>query len=185
MKQSRDDTAQMLVWEATVFAGIVLLSLFFVYQFSPSSTVSSSTSSNELKIIGDHVLQSLSDNVLTGNYPPLYPSSTLVHYLITNNIGSMISDLNNMLPANVMYNIYINNGTKRVFWCNSIGSSTALPSIEPVSVSHYIVAISSEHLTDYPDEMYVGGSGSWLAEPTFFQGYDDSLYDVILEMWYI
>jgi len=170
-----DDKGQMMVLETVFFAVTVLLAIIFLYQLSPSSTISNEYT-NILKVQGDDALQSLYTDVVPGDYPSDFPSNKLVYYLITNDYdGFTLSNLNNLLPSTVMYNIYISNGTKTVFWCNSDGNSTTpLKTIGPVTTSHIIIAIHPEYLTELTDE------DSILNEK--FPGYDGSTYDIILEM---
>jgi len=185
-----DDKGQMMVLEVIFFAVMVLLSLVFIYQLSPSSIVSNKYTNN-LKIIGDDALHSLYNDAPTGDFPAGYPSSKLIHYLITNAYGSMISDLNNMLPPTVMYNIYITNITNEtinMFWCNSFGNpSEALENIGAVTISHCITSIDPNFLLPIGDVMF-RNSGSndiykYLNRP--LEEDMDSTYDVRLEMWYI
>jgi len=191
---------QMLVLETVFFAGTVILSLFLLYQLSPP-TVVSNTYSYDLKIVGDNALYTIYNNMVTFNRPAGYPSSKLVHYLLTNSYNDLITDLNNMLPSTVLYNVYISNGTKTVFWCNSFGSySTPLPTITPVSMSHCVVALN---LTAFSESANRSGMYRHISPPYrcprsnqtsdllyLFNGkysrqyYTDPVYDVKLEMWY-
>jgi len=195
-----DDKAQMMVLESVIFAITVLVSLIFLYQLSPSSTVENKYT-NDLKLQGDNALRSLNNAPIdnSANYPLDFPSNKLVNYLITNNYSSFISDLNGMLPKTVDYNIYISNGTKTIFWCHSnYKSQFFIPTeptktIEPVSKSHCIIGIdplyrnNATHIfshevkqgKDYHDK-------SDLDNPlSAFGSYKGSSYDVILEMWSI
>ena len=68
-----------------------------------------------------------------------------------------------------------------MFWCNSLGETGIndnLPTIDPVTVSHCIIAIDPSHL---------GGFSSGQSDDLFttFEETELSTYDVILEMWYI
>jgi len=174
-----DDKGQMMVLETVFFAVTVLLALIFLYQLSPSSAVSNEYT-NILKIQGDDALQSLYTDVVPGDYPSDFPSNKLVYYLITDDYdGFTLSNLNNLLPSTVIYNIYISNGTKTVFWCNSDGNSiTPLQTIGPVTTSHIIIAMHPKYLTDVSEELI--GDESILTGK--FPGYDGSTYDIILEM---
>jgi len=174
-----DDKGQMMVLETVFFAVTVLLALIFLYQLSPSSAVSNEYT-NILKIQGDDALQSLYTDVVPGNYPSDFPANKLVYYLITNDYHNFTSDLNNLLPSTVMYNIYISNGTKiPVFWCNSDeDSATPLQPMGPVTTSHIIIAMHPEYLTDIPIEL-IGEESILNGE---FSDYDGSTYDIILEM---
>lgn len=189
-----DDKGQMIVLEAIFFAMTIIMSLVFIYQLSPSSIVTD-VYSNDLKIMGDDALRSLYNDDLSGNYPAGYPSSKLVHYLISNSYGSMVSDLNNMLPPSVMYNIYLSNETQTIFWCNSLGVyDDSLHPIDPVSISHCIVAIHpafSEvaRLLDIYAEVEGDPRFSTSSEESdvfaLFDDYSGPCFEVILEMWSI
>lgn len=184
--KSMDDKGQMMILEVIFFTAIVVLSLVFIYQISPSSIVTNKYA-NDLKIAGDGALYSLYDDIIVEGQPSNYRFSKMEHYLITNAYGDFISDLNNMLPPNVMYNIYISNGTTTKFWCSFIGDYyNSMISIDPVSVSHCFVAIDPYLLTGFPDSHYIDGKyGSKSDLSTEFLGYSGSAYSVILEMWYI
>jgi hypothetical protein len=137
-----DETGQMLIWETIFFATIVCLSIVFLYRLSPPSNISDEYS-YDLKIQGDGALLSIYNDVVLADRPFGYPASKLEHYLITNSYGDMVKDLNVLLPPTVLYNIYVSNGTKTVFWCNSYGDySTVLPKTDSVVVSHCIVAMN-------------------------------------------
>ena len=194
-----DDKAQMMVLESIIFAITVILSLVFLYQLSPSTTVENKYTS-DLKLRGDDALRSLNNAKIKNStdYPLDFPSNKLVNYLITNNYSGFISDLNNMLPKTVDYNIYISNGTKTIFWCHSNYKSellTIVPmrTIEPVSKSHYIIGIdllyrnNATHI--FSHEVKEGrycDNRSDLDHPGFaFGNYKGSSYDIILEMWSI
>ena len=177
-----DDHGQMMVLEVTFFAATVILSLIFIYQLSPPSIVVNKFT-DELKIQGDDALSSLYNDVLT-EQPLGYPSNKLVYYLVTNDYGDLISDLNNWIPSDVMYNIYIYNGTKKMFWCSSTGdTNTPLKPIQPITICHYIIPIHPNHLHNLPPKVYLNGASSDLYSA--FYNYDGSTYEIILEMWYI
>ncbi|RLF27726.1 MAG: hypothetical protein DRN08_04090 [Thermoplasmata archaeon] len=181
-----DDHGQMMTLEVVFFATTVILSLVFIYNLSPPSVVTNKYSSN-LKIMGDDALRSLYTQPIIGVPPKGYPNSRLVHYLITNDYGDLVSDLNDLLPSNVMYNIYVSNGTNTMVWCNSQGGiGQVLPVVDPVTVSHYVVSIDPSYLTGFSEEMYMD-AGIYVDRSDLcymFGDYDGSVYDVMLEMWY-
>ncbi len=187
-----DDKGQMLVLEAVFFAIIVLSSLIFIYQITPLSGVSNKYTNN-LKILGDSALQSLYAEVMTsqiwsGYLLGNYRFGLIEHYLISNSYGNFITDLNSMLPPSVLYNIYVSNGTKTEFWCSSIRDiSEPLSPIDPISTSHCIVSIHPDLLTEIlPKSQYDPGRTPDESDlDDMFEGYGDSTYDVILELWYI
>ena len=150
-----DNKGQMMVLEVIFFAVIVLSSLIFIYQMNPLSGISNKYT-NDLKIMGDSALQSLYNEVIisetrTGYLWGNYRVSEIEHVLIANAYGSFITDLNSMLPTSVMYNVYISDGTKTEFWSSSIGDfSDPLVPIDPVCISHCIVSMHHDFLTDFP-----------------------------------
>ena len=172
-----DDSGQMMVWEVTIFAALVLLSLVFLYQLSPPSIVSNKYS-NDLKIIGDDALSALyNDKSIPATYPAGYPSNKLVHYLISDAYGSILSDLHNMLPTNVMYNIYVSNETDRIFWCNSQGDNAVpLLKVPPITICHCVFALDKTFFTT--GEFYSNSL-------QYFNDTKGAAYDVSLELWYI
>lgn len=195
-----DDKAQMMVLESIIFAIIILLSLVFLFQLSPSSTVGEKYT-NTLKIRGDDALRSLYTDPAnnTSGYPLDYPSNKLVYYPITNNYTNFTRDLNKTLPDTVMYNIWISNGIKTIFWCNSFAETTApLQAIGSITTSHYFIAIDPTYRTNktgifsgkyiqgrHSDDGYDINPRSDLDHYSAFKGYEGSTYDVILEMWQI
>lgn len=186
-----DDKAQMMVMEAITFAITILLALAFLFQLSPSSTLTNEYT-KELKMQGNDALRSLYiEPFTTDNLPSDYPSNKLVYYLITNDYNNMTSNLNDML-LDTEYNIRVGNGTKNVFWCNSDGDySTPLPSIRSVTTSHCLVAIDPLYLnneTGIFSNKYIPGKHDYGQNPksdlyNAFPGYEGSTYSVILEMW--
>jgi hypothetical protein len=182
-----DDKAQMMVLESVLFAITILTALIFLYQLSPTSTISE-IYTNDLKIKGDDALQSLYNDEIQGDVPQSFPRSKLIYYIITDNHNDLIfSNLRNMLPPTTMYNIYLSNGENTIFWCNSyLNTSAPLALTEPVTISHIIVAIHSDFLnaTKFPE--IIDDDGSELVNKFGInEEYTISLYDVRLEMCYI
>jgi hypothetical protein len=179
-----DDKGQMMVIESVIFAITVLLALVFLYQMSPTSTVSN-TYTNDLKIKGDDALRTLYNDQVTTDLPQSFPKSKLIYYLISDDYDSLItSNLQNMLPSNTMYNIYISNGTQTVFWCSSaLDNQTALPLKEPITISHYVIAIHPQFMTNsvFKDMGIIDSDGCEIPK-LFNNNYNGSVYDVILEM---
>lgn len=181
-----DDKAQMMVMETVIFTITILLALAFLFQLSPSSTLTDEYT-KELKVQGDDALRALYIEPFTADdLPSDYPSSKLVYYLITNDYNSMTSDLNDML-LNIEYNIWVSNGTNTVFWCNSDGDyNTPLQGIRSVTTSHCLVAIDPlyrNNETGIFSGKYKHGDKSVLDQA--FPGYEGSTYNVILELWCI
>jgi len=192
-----DDKGQVMILESIIFTVTILLALVFLYQLSPTSTVSK-TYTNDLEIKGDDALKNLYTSkipsAIAAKIPSGFPKNQLVYYLITDDYGSLIlSNLSNMLPPNTLYNIYISNGTKTVFWCSyrppsAFDSSEPFPATEPVTISHIVIAIHPDFFDKNKFPNIIDNDGCELAkkfrigEPN---GYKGSLYDVILEMFYI
>ena len=174
-----NNKGQMMIFELIFFATTVILALIFLYQISPSS-VTTSTYTDDIKVLGDTALYSIYNTPPNAvDYPNGFPPSRMVQYLLNASYGNFVSDLKNMLPATLMFNIYITDSrtiTQR-FWCNSYASSSEpLPTLDPVTISHCIVAIHPEFWECY---------GPGKPFPEWNLNYMGSVYDVQLEMWYI
>ena len=185
-----DDKGQMLILETIFFAGTVLLALLFIYQMSPTA-VESSKYTYDLKIMGDCALDTIYNDVIVEEDLPNNHICKMELYLITNSYGGFISDLNNMLPSNVRFNIYIDNGTTTKFWCSSLGKYyNPLLSTNQVTVCHCIVSADFFSYAKWAKNagMFSGNYKYHSDECdilTLFEG-DNSLTtcDVRLEMWY-
>jgi len=120
---STDNKAQMMVLESVVFSIIVIISLIFLYQISPTST-ESTVYTSDLKIKGDSALQNLYNEevpkeALPATLPIGFPKNKLIYYLITDDYTNLISsNLKKLLPSSTTYNIFVSNGVKKTFWCN-------------------------------------------------------------------
>ncbi len=197
----RDDKAQMMVLEAIFFAITVVIALILLFQMSPTSIQSGSQSSNNLKMLGDNALdtiyaetQHIKINV-GASYITNNPSSKLVVCIIKNDYSKLTDSLNTILPNSVIYNIYISNGIKTVFWCTSTGDpNEPLTMLDPVAISHHQISIDPEHLVKYSPDVYLNGVYSDIAEaflgypiPNNSDNYEykGATYEVILEMSYI
>ena len=204
-----DNKGQMLILETIFFVSTVILSLVFLYSLSPPSVITN-TYTYDLKTLGDDALYSLSNDIPSVERPKGYYISKMAHYLLTNSYGSMVTDINNLLPPNVLYNLYVSNDTKTEFWCNSYGDySQPLPPVEPVTISHCIVALDLRfNLSAVRKEFYghiVQGTNdrfdandagvninSWETSDLnqlFYDPINDvnetKFFNVKLEMWYI
>ena len=197
----KDDKAQMMVLEAIFFAITVVIALIFLFQISPTSIQSGTQSTNELKLLGDdalgtiyfetlHIKQNMGEDYTTNN-----PSSKLAVCIITNNYTGLTDSLNNIMPDTVLYNIYISNGSKTIFWCSFTGGSDdddRLTMIDPVALSHHPITIDTEHLINFTYDIYLpveepNRSDIWydFANPALETPYEGATYEVILEMSYI
>ena len=171
-----NESGQMLVLETIFFASTILLSIVFLYQLSPSSVISEEYTS-DLKSIGDDALRNLYSNEIIEQHSIGYPSNKLVHYIIADDYGSFISDIQKLIPSTVLYNVYITNGDKSVFWCNSFGRNDSsidiLPAVDPVVIAHCIIPIDSNFITS-SSSLY-----------STFEKNSNCIYEVRLHMWYI
>lgn len=189
-----DNKAQMMIIETVTFAATIFIALMFLYQLAPTSTLTNEYT-KELEIRGDDALRNLYSKPITpDSFPTNYPSNKLVYYLITNDYLNCSSDLYDYLPNIVIYNIWISNGTKTIFWCDSNGNyNIQFQSLGSVTTSHCIIAIDPIYLDNstgiFSGEYHLGkydygdSPRSDLYDQTTFQGYDGSTYKVILEMW--
>ena len=195
-----NDKAQMMVLESIFFAITVVIALAFLIQISPTSIQGGVQLLNELKILGDDALNSLYAETLHVNRSPTdfnatnNPSNKLAVCIITNNYSAVTDSITSSLPDTAIYNIYISNGSKTIFWCSSTGdTNTPLRMIDPVTISHHLVSIDPMHLVGYHRLVYqgVGAECSDIAEAFLVQtdpkkpeefSYKSSTYDVILEM---
>lgn len=196
----RDDKAQMMVLESIFFGITVAVALAFLIQISPTAIQSGTQTSNELKILGDGALDALYTQTMhikeididTTDYKTNNPTSKLAVCFITNNYASLITSLNEILPPTVLYNIYISNGTKTVFWCSStFNTIDPLPMIDPIAISHHPIPIDPKHLSPkddggYTEDTYLGNTQSdiWDDFIDVDDPYNGATYDVILEMSY-
>ncbi len=131
----------MIVLEVIFFAAMILLSIVFIYQLSPQS-YSTEVASSALQTFGDDALRAL--YLAPHNYiaPLGYPNSTIEHYFITNSYGSLVSDLQRLLSAGVMFNLYISNESSTYLWCTSNAEYDApLQSSDPVANCHCYITL--------------------------------------------
>jgi len=166
-----NEKGQMMVLETIFFASTILLSLIFLQELSPSS-VDIDEVTSDLKAIGDDALRNLYNDNLTVPHSTGYPSSKLVYYIINDEYGSFVSDARNLIPSTIMFNVYISNGSKSVFWCNSFArTDNPLPDTDPVVIAHCIIPIDPDFIPT--SDIYVP-----------FGDYKGCIYEVTLRMWY-
>ena len=207
MIKMKDDKAQMMVLESILFAITVVVALAFLVQISPTSIQGSSQSSNELKILGDDALDTIYAETLHiidnpgGGYTTNNPTSKLAVCIITNDYTELTGSLSSILPETVLYNIYVSNGPKTVFWCASSGDTDNRQlMIDPVAISHHPISIDPIHLNDFSDDTYNPDGGTRTQSdiwehfvivnfgdvvPVGQTPYYGSTYEVILEMSHI
>jgi len=198
---STDNKAQMMVLESVVFSIIVIISLIFLYQISPTST-ESTVYTSDLKIKGDSALQNLYNEEVQKEALPVtlpigFPKNKLIYYLITDDYTNLISsNLKNLLPSSTTYNIFVSNGVKKTFWCNSALNHTPLDLTPPITVSHYFIPIHPQffngtkfgtNIAELSDGCKIAiGFNAYVNPATndysIKYSYNISTYDVILEM---
>jgi len=201
--------------EAVFFAITVVISLTFLTQISPTTIQAPSQSSSELKTLGDNALSAIykekadikSDGDIfswegiygEGNYTTNNPTNKLAVYIITNNYDGVVDYLNLVLPDTVIYNIYISNGTKTVFWCASDLTRTSPSEMnDPVAISHQYISMAPQQLAPqvdkgFKEEIFLDGDEidrsdiyeDFVRTPLTETPYLGATYDVILEMSYI
>ena len=183
-----NNKGQMMVMESMLFAITVCIALFFMVQLAPATLQSKVEPTNDLQSIGDEVLHAiysekvdietggaLDPNITTNNL-----TSKLVVYIVCDRYDELSNSLRAYLPDNIFYNLYISNGIKTKFICSTVGAEK-LPTIDPVVISHFTVAIDPAHLTVYDGMYLIGNTESDIK--LFFSGYEQVMYDVILEIW--
>jgi hypothetical protein len=198
-KFRHNNKGQMMVLEAVVFAITVIISLIFLYQMSPTTTQSVQQTS-ELKIRGDIALETLYKQEVehltdSSLHPREFPKNKLVYYLITNETHNLVSDIRSMLPGNVKFNVYVSNGTDKIFLTSSFFSDKPVILADPIAVSHYFISIHPQffNATKFGGDGGIVPAGGCLMakrlgvyeEPytgDIRRGYEISTYDIILEM---
>lgn len=168
-----DDNGQMLVIESIVFATIVIMSLVFLYQLSSSSTIPIPV--NDLKEKGDDALNILYNMPISEQeyqdaqfYPKGYVPNKLVHYFYSNDSAGLVTDLNNLLMPNIMYNVYVRDETQTKAFTSRFNLSGAMNIVGQTARSHCFITI----------ENGLGNASSIFSK-------DECTYDLILEMWYL
>ena len=198
-----DNKAQMVVMESIIFSIMVVISLAFLINLSPTSIQSSTQTTTDLKTRGDDALAAIyatQASIESRGTNPVDIVKLLEHYnesiskleicIITNNSIELTSSLNALLPNNVHYNIYIEDANgNREFWCNKFLEPNILPRSETVFLSHHIISMDPQHFTVYvnlPGDPYGGKSESSIKQRFIDElGYFGATYDVVLEMWTI
>lgn len=103
----RVDKAQMMVLEAVVFALLMIISILFVYQLSPSSFFYKSAPTNQLSIMASDILRSIGNkNASISGYQNL-----LAQLIGENDIDELTYLINQSLPDFAYYNVYVGNGS--------------------------------------------------------------------------
>ena len=152
----RNDDAQMMILEAIFFGITVSIALAFIFQISPTSIQTGAQSSTELKSLGDNALEviySQTMHIRPVSYvtdKTINPTDKLTVCIIKNEYQEMVDSLNEILPDTVVYNIYISNGTKTIFWRSSTNSANKITMIDPVSISYHPISIDPNFL--YEDD---------------------------------
>lgn len=198
-----NNKAQMMVLESVLFAITAVLAIYFIVQLSPTTLQVGVESTDDIKTLGDNALNAIyteKADIVNGGLDLVFnretdnPTSKLTVWIIMNMYGELTLKLDQYLPDNVFFNVYITNGTTIVFLCSS-GSTPIqnpkLPTIDPVVISHRIISIDPIHLTGFFDNnvgidpykewQAVSYTESYIAG--HFAGYEQTTYDVILEMW--
>jgi hypothetical protein len=191
-----NDKAQMVVFESIVFAITAIVAVAFLISLSPTS-IQTTKISTDLTTIGDDALNTIYaeqvDIISRGEQPyggnitnDPNPTSKLVVCVITNNYEQLTYTLNQLLPKNVLYNIYVaDQHGKTVFWNSSSPNEGELPSVGTVFISHHIIPIHPQHLTIYPNPFIFYGTTGHCDLLDKFDTFDSSTYDFILKMWYV
>lgn len=183
---SSNNKGQMLMIEAVLFSIMVLVAISFISQLSPPAVVSHRYSNN-LKIWGDNVLLGMYNKGINDTIPVSYPNNTLSYYLINNSHDRFVENFSKdprISKASVMYNVYISNGTKTIFWVNSQSDTSGpLTPIGSVSKSHRLVSIDPSIIYQTePDKWF--SSYNPINESFVNLGYNQSTYDILVDLWF-
>ena len=182
----KDNNGQMLMIEAVLFAAMVLIAISFVSQLAPPAVVSHRYTNN-LKVWGDGSLLRMYNTGINDTLPYNYPNNMLSYFLINNSYDYFIDNFSKdprISHSAVMYNVYISNGTKTIFWCSSNGDiAKPLTSIGIVSRSHRIISIDPVLLNSSASSRWFSTNNP-LYNSFVQEGYNESTYDILVELWY-
>ena len=157
----RVDRAQMMVLEAIAFALLMIISILFVYQLSPSSYFYRSAPTNQLTIMANDVLRSIGNkNASLSGY-----QNMLAQLVGEGEISELTYIINQSLPDFVYYNLYVGNGS----------NYTLLYSDEDV-IGGRFGEVSRGFSVIYLDKSVTGKDGVTV---------DGDIYEVVLEVWKI
>ena len=162
-----DNSGQMLIIEVIIFSIMILTTLFFITQLSPTPVSTTDISQNKLKILADDTLRTI-DSTPLKNY--LFNSLLCMHVGLNDPI-SLANYLNTSFSSTSSFNgfnIYIGNGNNTILWYNGekyFGKKTG-----EVIRSHRFIVLYYLFDECYPKKEII-------------PSYDGCIYDVILEIW--
>jgi len=173
LRRNRSNSGYTLVFEAIIFATLIIISFLIFYRVAPpTTTVSSENTISDLKTLGDDILRYLYDKPVEGAPSQGYPDNTLAYHFINNNSEALRENISLLLPATVEYNVYFGNGTQTFFWFSSHGNDY----IEPIGATaraHVVIPADYQLIIDK-----WGNDGA-------ISNYTGSIYEIIMELWYI
>ena len=180
-----DNNGQMLIIESVLFAIMIFMALFFVYQLSPTPATSADISSDQLKIIGDDALRAIDNS--PPESPGAYHNSKLVKFIANNEVGNFTSYLDTVLPDYVGYNIYLSgtsladeSKTATDIWYDGEYAVFG-DKIGNVAVCHILIVVSNDLI--WPAKYGLDGSPSKIEY--LLDDVKLPVIEVVLEMWYI
>jgi hypothetical protein len=176
-----NNNAQMMILETIFFAATLFLAILFIYHIAPNPIESSTKQSYDLEILGNSALQTLSNQHIPHPDLPAQTLSKMEYYLLTSSSAEFINDLKNILPSNVLFNIYISNLENTIFWVSSHGTfQEPLPTSQQVNRVNCLVYADYSSYTDWP---YTDMNS--LSDNLFTKIEGNTISQVTLELWYI
>jgi len=107
-----NNRAQLHILEVILVAAMLLLSVVFVVYISAPPSVQV-VPSNQIKILCDEALRVMKDTP-TGDRS--YENSMLFKYILTNDTTNFTSFLDDVLPENIFYQVWVYDGSSRRLW---------------------------------------------------------------------
>jgi len=107
-----NNRAQIHILEVILVAVMLLLSVLFVVYISAPPSIQV-VPSNQIKILCDEALRVMKDTP-TGDGS--YENSMLFKYILTNDTTNFTAFLDDVLPENVFYQVWVYDGTSRRLW---------------------------------------------------------------------
>lgn len=177
-----NNNAQMMILETIFFAATLFLAILFIIHIAPNPIESSTKQSYDLEILGNSALQTIYNQYKPHPDLPAQTLSKIEYYILTSSSAEFINDLKNILPSNVLFNIYIGHLESTEFWVNSHGKfQEPLPTSQQVTLVHCVVYADYSSYINWPYE----NPDEYPNDYLFNKIPGDVISRVTLELWYI